>query len=284
MTVILRAESLSKRFGGLKAVDAVDLELNDGEILGVIGPNGAGKTTLFSMIAGSIPPTAGRVLLEGKVISGGSPRRAVRAGVVRTHQIVRPFQNLTVLENVMVGAIYGKARPLGARDRALELLDFCALRDRAPQLPGGLTLAGRKRLELARALATEPRVLLLDEVIAGVNPAEALQMADLIRSVREKRGLSIILIEHVMPAVMRLSDRVIVLDAGKKIAEGKPQQVVKDARVIAAYLGESASAAAPAQAGASPTPTSGSASASLPTPVSVPTPASVPKKGPGGNQ
>jgi branched-chain amino acid transport system ATP-binding protein len=284
VTVILRAESLSKRFGGLKAVDAVDLELNDGEILGVIGPNGAGKTTLFSMIAGSIPPTAGRVLLEGKVISGGSPRRAVRAGVVRTHQIVRPFQNLTVLENVMVGAIYGKARPLGARERALEVLDFCTLRDRAPQLPGGLTLAGRKRLELARALATEPRVLLLDEVIAGVNPAEALQMADLIRSVREKRGLSIILIEHVMPAVMRLSDRVIVLDAGKKIAEGKPQQVVKDARVIAAYLGESASAAAPAQAGASPTPTSGTASASLPTPVSVPTPASVPKKGPGGNQ
>ena len=161
----------------------------------------------------------------------------------------------------------------------------CALRDRGPQLPGGLTLAGRKRLELARALATEPRVLLLDEVIAGVNPAEALQMADLIRSVREKRGLSIILIEHVMPAVMRLSDRVIVLDAGKKIAEGKPQQVVKDARVIAAYLGESASAAAPAQAGAggSPTPTSPAAPASLPTPPSVPTPASVPKKGPGGN-
>jgi branched-chain amino acid transport system ATP-binding protein len=236
------------------------------------------------MIAGSIPPTSGRVLLEGKVISGGSPRRAVRAGVVRTHQIVRPFQNLTVLENVMVGAIYGKARPLGARERALELLDFCALRDRAPQLPGGLTLAGRKRLELARALATEPRVLLLDEVIAGVNPAEALQMADLIRSVREKRGLSIILIEHVMPAVMRLSDRVIVLDAGKKIAEGKPQQVVKDPRVVAAYLGESASAAAASQPGSpAPTPVSGAGPRSLATPPSNPTPASLPKKGPGGN-
>jgi branched-chain amino acid transport system ATP-binding protein len=286
VTVILRAEALSKRFGGLKAVDSVDLELNDGEILGVIGPNGAGKTTLFSMIAGSIPPTSGRVLLEGKVISGGSPRRAVRAGVVRTHQIVRPFQNLTVLENVMVGAIYGKARPLGARERALELLDFCSLRDRAPQLPGGLTLAGRKRLELARALATEPRVLLLDEVIAGVNPAEALQMTDLIRSVREKRRLSIILIEHVMPAVMRLSDRVIVLDAGKKIAEGKPQQVVKDPRVIAAYLGESAVATPPAAPGSSslPTPVSGSGPASHPTPPSNPTPASSSpsKKGPGG--
>ena len=283
MNAILRVDSLSKRFGGLKAVDAVDLELNEGEILGVIGPNGAGKTTLFSMIAGSIPPTSGRVLLEGKVISGGSPRRAVRAGVVRTHQIVRPFQNLTVLENVMVGAIYGKARPLGARERALEVLDFCGLRERAAQLPGGLTLAGRKRLELARALATEPRVLLLDEVIAGVNPAEALQMAELIRSVREKRGLSIILIEHVMPAVMRLSDRVSVLDAGKKIAEGKPQQVVKDPRVVAAYLGESASASAAAQpgSGSMPTPASGSSPSARPTPPSNPTPASTSKKGPG---
>jgi branched-chain amino acid transport system ATP-binding protein len=286
---ILRAQSLSKRFGGLKAVDAVDLELEDGEILGVIGPNGAGKTTLFSMIAGSIAPTSGRVILEDQVISGGGPRRAVRAGVVRTHQIVRPFHNLTVLENVMVGAIYGKARPRGARERSLELLDFCGLRDRASQLPGGLTLAGRKRLELARAIATEPRVLLLDEVIAGVNPAEALQMADLIRSVREKRGLSIILIEHVMPAVMRLSDRVIVLDAGKKIAEGKPQQVVKNPRVIAAYLGESASAAAAAQPGAStsPTPASGSGLAARPTPPSNPTPRAVdppgPKKGRGGD-
>jgi branched-chain amino acid transport system ATP-binding protein len=206
--------------------------------------------------------------------------------VVRTHQIVRPFQNLTVLENVMVGAIYGKARPLGARERALEVLDFCSLRDRAPQLPGGLTLAGRKRLELARALATDPRVLLLDEVIAGVNPAEAMQMTDLIRSVREKRRLSIILIEHVMPAVMRLSDRVIVLDAGKKIAEGKPQQVVKDPRVIAAYLGESAVATPPAGPGSGslPTPISGSGPASHPTPPSNPTPtsSSPSKKGPGG--
>jgi branched-chain amino acid transport system ATP-binding protein len=282
VSAILRVDSLSKRFGGLKAVDAVDLELEEGEILGVIGPNGAGKTTLFSMIAGSIPPTSGRVLLEGKVISGGSPRRAVRTGVVRTHQIVRPFQNLTVLENVMVGAIYGKGRPLGARERALEVLDFCGLRDRAAQLPGGLTLAGRKRLELARALATEPRVLLLDEVIAGVNPAEALQMAELIRSVREKRGLSIILIEHVMPAVMRLSDRVSVLDAGKKIAEGKPQQVVKDPRVVAAYLGESASASAAAQpgSGSMPTPSSGSSPSARPTPPSNPTPASTSKKDP----
>jgi branched-chain amino acid transport system ATP-binding protein len=238
--LILRAEKVSKRFGGLKAVDEVELQLAENEILGVIGPNGAGKTTLFSLIAGSIPPTSGTVRLGERVISGLPAHRAVHAGVVRTHQIVRPFANLTVLENVMVGAIYGKRGPTGARDRALEVMQFVGLADRASQLPPGLTLAGRKRLELARALATEPRVLLLDEVIAGVNPAEAQQMAELIRNVRKMRGLSIIMIEHVMPAVMSLSDRVIVLDAGKKISEGKPQDVVRDPKVVAAYLGDSA--------------------------------------------
>jgi branched-chain amino acid transport system ATP-binding protein len=238
--IILRAEKVSKRFGGLKAVDGVDLELNEHEILGVIGPNGAGKTTLFSLIAGSLPPTSGKVTLGDEQISGVPAHRAVHAGVVRTHQIVRPFGNLTVLENVMVGAIYGKLKSQKARERALEVIEFVGLAERTGTLPGNLTLAGRKRLELARALATEPRVLLLDEVIAGVNPAEALQMAELIRKIRKERGLSIIMIEHVMPAVMALSDRVIVIDAGKKIAEGKPQEVVRDEKVIAAYLGASA--------------------------------------------
>ena len=240
MTAVLRAEGLSKRFGGLKAVDGVSLALEEGHILGLIGPNGAGKSTCFSMLAGSTPPTEGRVFLGDRELTGLPAFRAARAGVVRTHQIVRPFGHLTVLENVMVGAIYGKRGPAGARERAIEVMEFVGLGDRSSALPANLTLAGRKRLELARALATEPRVLLLDEVIAGVNPAEAQQMAELIRSVRKSRGLSIIMIEHVMPAVMALSDRVIVLDAGKKISEGKPQEVVRDPKVIAAYLGESA--------------------------------------------
>jgi branched-chain amino acid transport system ATP-binding protein len=238
--MLLRAERLSKSFGGLKAVDDVSLELAQGEILGVIGPNGAGKTTLFSMIAGSLPLTAGSVFLLDRRISGLSANRVVRAGVVRTHQIVRPFVNLTVLENVTVAAMFGSARlESHPRIRAQDALAFVGLADRAPQLPAGLTLAGRKRLELARALATQPRVLLLDEVIAGCNPTEAVEMTKLIRSIRDNRGISIIMIEHILAALMSVSDRVVVLDYGKKIAEGVPAEVVKHPRVITAYLGES---------------------------------------------
>lgn len=238
MSTLLVGESVCKYFGGLKAVDEVSFTLDEGEILGLIGPNGAGKTTLFSVAAGSVPATRGRVLLDGKQVSGKAGYRSVHQGICRTHQIVRPFARLSVLDNVLVGHHYGRPGPGHGtpHEHAMGILKFIGLADRSHQLPSQLTLVDRKRLEVARALATNPRVLLLDEVVAGLNPVEAQRLVDLIRQIRE-RGTSIIMIEHVMHAVMGVSDRVMVLDHGRQIAEGTPQEVVKVPQVIEAYLG-----------------------------------------------
>ena len=208
MTAVLRAEGLSKRFGGLKANDNVTLSLEKGQILGLIGPNGAGKSTCFAMLAGSIPPTSGRVFLGDQEITGKPAFRVARAGVVRTHQIVRPFANLTVIENCTVAAAQCSGRDdVGSRELAREMLRFVGLEKRRNDYPAGLTLAHRKKLEMARALSCAPKALLLDEVIAGVNPVEAREMVALIRRIRDEKGISILMIEHVMAAVMRTARR-----------------------------------------------------------------------------
>ena len=239
MTAVLRAEGLSKRFGGLKANDNVTLSLEKGQILGLIGPNGAGKSTCFAMLAGSIPPTSGRVFLGEQQITGLPAFRVARAGVVRTHQIVRPFANLTVIENCTVAAAQCSGRDdAGSRELAREMLRFVGLEKRRNDYPAGLTLAQRKRLEMARALSCAPKALLLDEVIAGVNPVEARDMVALIRRIRDEQGISILMTEHVMAAVMSLCEHVVVLDAGKLIAAGAPKEVVQNAAVIEAYLGK----------------------------------------------
>jgi branched-chain amino acid transport system ATP-binding protein len=236
---MIRAEGLVKRFGGLRAVDGVGFELKEGEILGLIGPNGAGKSTCFAMLAGSIPPTEGRVFLGDRELTGLPAFRAARAGVVRTHQIVRPFAHLTLLENCTVAAVQcARTAQQDAEALAREMLKFAGLEARQHHLPASLTLAGRKRLEMARALSCVPKVLLLDEVIAGVNPVEAQEMGTLILRARDERKVSIVMTEHVMPAVMRLCERVVVLDAGKLIAAGTPKEVVQQPEVIAAYLGK----------------------------------------------
>lgn len=237
--MILQVEGVSKRFGGLQALTRVTFDLPEGQILGLIGPNGAGKTTLFNVINGVFPPSEGRILFRGKDVTGAKPYRLARLGLARTHQIVRPLNELTVRENVTVGSCFGRERKgLGEASRvADEVLSFVGLSDRTDQLAGSLNVAQKKRLELARALAARPYLLLLDEVLAGLTPSEITRMVETVRQIRTQ-GITIVMIEHVMHAVMNVSDRVIVLDYGQQIAEGSPDEIVNNEKVIEAYLGD----------------------------------------------
>ena len=240
MSPLLDVIGLNKRFGGLRAVDDVSFSVNEGEIVGLIGPNGAGKSTVFNLINGVFAPETGKVLFDGQDITGERPYRVARHGIARAHQIVQPLAGLTVLDNCTVGACFGRDDlPLRrAREVACEVATSVGLGDRLGVLAGSLTTAAKKRLELARALSARPRLLLLDEVLAGLNPTETERMIDTVRQIRQG-GVAILMIEHVMRAVMSLSDRVVVLNFGRKLAEGSPQQVANDAAVISAYLGDS---------------------------------------------
>ena len=239
MTVLLSVQGVTKRFGGLQALTDVTFDLPEGQILGLIGPNGAGKTTLFNAINGVYPPEEGRIIFRDKDVTTMKTYHHARMGMARTHQIVQPLNELTVRENVMVGACFGRENQgLGhAADIADEVMGFVGMTVRADQLAGSLNVAQKKRLEMARALAARPYLLLLDEVLAGLNPSEIGSMVETVKKIRD-RGITIIMIEHVMKAVMNVSDRIIVLDYGQQIAEGTPEEISNDEKVIEAYLGD----------------------------------------------
>src|ERR1700761_2529835 len=239
MTALLSLAGVSKRFRGLLAVDGVSFDLTEGAIFAVIGPNGAGKTTLFNMIAGAIPPSAGSIAFAGEPIGGLAPDAVCRRGIARTFQLVRPFPALSVEDNVIVGALLHRHDVGAAREYAQGVLRRLDLFDKRRQRAATLTLPDRKRLEVARALATDPRLLLLDEVMAGLRPTETDRMVATLRELNRESGVTILLIEHVMRAVMALASRVLVLDHGTLIAQGAPEAVVRDPAVVQSYLGQS---------------------------------------------
>ncbi len=239
MSALLSVQNVSKRFGGLQALTGIHFDLPKGQILGLIGPNGAGKTTLFNVIDGVHHPEAGRILFQEEDITRSKPYELAHLGIARTHQIVRPLNELTVRENVIAGACFGRENhSLGSANAvAAEVLEFAGLVNRADQQASSLNVAQKKRLEMARALAASPYLLLLDEVLAGLNPSEIDGMIQTILKIRD-RGITIIMVEHLMKAIMNISDRILVLDYGEQIADGTPREITVDPRVVKAYLGD----------------------------------------------
>ncbi|MDD2427010.1 MAG: ABC transporter ATP-binding protein [Eubacteriales bacterium] len=236
--IVLKLDQVSKHYGGVAAVDDVSLQLHEGEILGLIGPNGAGKTTLFNCIAGYTKPSSGEIYLGEKPITGLKPHKICKLGIGRTFQIVQPFGDLSVLENVMIGAFCNTNSMARAKEISEEILELTKLSHKKNDHANSLTIVDRKQLEIARALATKPRILLLDEVMAGLNPTESAQVSEMVKGIRDEMNISLLLIEHVMSVIMYLSDCVCVLDHGELIAQGCAEDVTTDERVIKSYLGE----------------------------------------------
>ncbi|MCK5313615.1 MAG: ABC transporter ATP-binding protein [Anaerolineales bacterium] len=234
---LLEVTGITKRFGGLVAVNDLSLSLDKGQILGLIGPNGAGKTTAFNMISGFYKPDEGDITFEGKNIAGLRPDQVCKLGLTRTFQVVKPFPQLSVRDNVMVGAYNRTNNRRESRQKAEEIIEFLGMQDMAEMTAKSLSVAYRKRLEVAKALATDPEIILLDEAMAGLRPTETDHMIDLVRQV-SKQGIALLLVEHVMRVIMSLAERIVVIHHGEKIAEGEPQEIVQDKAVIDAYLGE----------------------------------------------
>jgi branched-chain amino acid transport system ATP-binding protein len=234
---ILDIKDLTKDFGGLRALNNLSLNIDEGQILGLIGPNGAGKSTAFNCIAGVYAPSEGEIYFNGEKINNEKPWNLCKKGLARTFQIVKPFGSKSVLYNVMVGSFANTDKRSDAENKSLEILEYLHLADKKDMRAGNLTIADRKRLEIARALATEPRLLLLDEVMAGLRPKEVDEMVEIIKNLRDN-GITVFVIEHIMRAIMALSDWIVVIHFGQKIAEGVPETVASDENVIKAYLGE----------------------------------------------